>query len=224
MNVYFFVEGKTERKVYPAWLSFLTPLNRVNQAASVSQNTYYLFHTGGYPQLYNHLENAVLEINEIAKFQYFVICLDADDCTIEERTAEIEAKFQEKQLTLQHGCQLKIIIQNRCIETWFLGNAKIYKQNPDDELLRAYLRFYDIGNNDPELMLKPNQFSNSIAQFHAEYLRLFLQERNVFYTKEYPREVVEKYYFDELKKRFETTGHIASFGSFVDFVNNCLNT
>lgn len=41
MNVYIFVEGKTERKVYPSWLAQLVPhLSKVDRPALVRQNNY----------------------------------------------------------------------------------------------------------------------------------------------------------------------------------------
>lgn len=47
----FWIEGKrTEKKVYPAWLSILTPhLKKVNIAGDVSDDNYYLISGEGYP-------------------------------------------------------------------------------------------------------------------------------------------------------------------------------
>lgn len=77
MNVYILVEGKrTEKKVYPAWLSILTPhLKKVNIAGDVSDDNYYLISGEGYPSLLSHLKNAIDEVNEISKFRYLVLCL-----------------------------------------------------------------------------------------------------------------------------------------------------
>jgi len=44
MNVYSLVEGKTEKKVYPRWLSHLLPgLKQVQRYDEVEHHNYYLF-------------------------------------------------------------------------------------------------------------------------------------------------------------------------------------
>jgi hypothetical protein len=70
MNVYFLVEGrKTEKKVYPQWLSVLVPeLTKVDDANSVSENNYYLFNGEGFPSILHHLKNAVEDINTIGRY------------------------------------------------------------------------------------------------------------------------------------------------------------
>lgn len=69
MNLDFLLEGKrTERKVYPMWLSILKPaMVKISYAADANDNNYYLMSGEGYPSLLNHLENAIAEINEIGK-------------------------------------------------------------------------------------------------------------------------------------------------------------
>lgn len=65
MNLYFMVEGITERKVYPQWISYLLPhLSRVNQASDARENNYYLISGGGFPSILNdHLANSIEEVN-----------------------------------------------------------------------------------------------------------------------------------------------------------------
>ena len=38
------------------------------------------------------------------------------------------------------------------MESWFLGNRKILKDNPQNPLMLKYLRFYNVKNDNPELM------------------------------------------------------------------------
>lgn len=81
MNIYFLVEGKsTERKVYPAWLAHLLPeLKRVSNYNDVTNNNYYLFSANGYPSIiYEHLPNAIADINANGNYNYLVLCLDAE--------------------------------------------------------------------------------------------------------------------------------------------------
>ena len=143
MNIYFLVEGKTEAIVYPDWLAHLLPdFSRVKNAFDVRENNYFLFNGGGFPSLlHNHLRNTVEDINEINKFDYLVVCLDADDFSVEERKDEVLQFIENQSVILNNFTSLVIIVQNKCIETWFLGNAKIFKQNPENEDLRNYIAF-----------------------------------------------------------------------------------
>jgi len=52
MNWYFLVEGKTERKIYPQWISYLMPhLSRIDSPGEAQNNHYYLISGGGFPSL-----------------------------------------------------------------------------------------------------------------------------------------------------------------------------
>ena len=144
MNLYFIVEGETERKVYPYWISYLLPeLQRVKNPSQAHTNSYYLISGCGYPSLYQEVEAAVENINISQKYNYLVICTDADENSVEYMRQEIGTFFAENQLDLV-TTQLQIIIQNRCIETWFLGNSKIYSRQPQSPSLLDYNRYYDV--------------------------------------------------------------------------------
>jgi len=115
-------------------------------------NNYFLFNGNGFPALlHNHLKKSIEEINELKKFNYLVIVLDVDETTVEFRINEVNNFIKENQLQLI-DCELLIIPQDKCIETWFLGNKTIYKPNPQNLELRDYVRFYNVKDNDPELM------------------------------------------------------------------------
>jgi hypothetical protein len=195
MNLYIIVEGRrTEKKVYPAWISHLIPrLNPVNWAYQVEKNNYYLFNGNGFPALlHNHLKNSIEEVNEVNEF------------------------LEENNLQLNTNTELIIIPQNRCIESWFLGNQKVFKQNPQSSDLVNYVQFYNVKTNDPEEMgIYPN--FNTHSQFHADYCTEFLRERNIRYSKNRPNGVVDKDYLESLILRNEETNHIKSFKLFIDF-------
>ncbi|MFM6395245.1 MAG: hypothetical protein ACKPFF_01005, partial [Planktothrix sp.] len=128
MNIYFLVEGKsTERKIYPKWLEYLIPnLVRVQYYDQVENNNYYLISGEGYPKiLYDGLENAVDKILEAPRYDYLVICVDADEESVEERIQYIREFISGKEINLGKT-KVEIIIQNRCIETWLLGNKRIF--------------------------------------------------------------------------------------------------
>lgn len=220
MNIYFLVEGKrTEMKVYPKWLSILVPkLRRVQWHHQVIKNNYCIFTGGGFPSLLdNHLKNSIDDVNSSGNFEYLVICLDSDDNTIEERKQQVLDFIEEARIELNPKTKLVIIVQNRCFETWFLGNRKIFKNNPNNSILVDYIRHYNVKNKDPELMEKPLIFEQTTAVYHSNYLRQILAERKINYSKSDPQEVTEKYFLEELIKRNKKTSHIPSFKHFIDF-------
>jgi hypothetical protein len=131
-----------------------------------------------------------------------VVCLDADEVTVKERKDEIKRLFRRNTPALK--AQLVIIVQNRCFETWFLGNRKVYSRNPQDETFKHYCKFYNVSEKDPELMPQFPGFG-SIAQFHADYLKRMLKEKGLTYTKEFPGNVGESHYVEALRKRIEDT-------------------
>jgi hypothetical protein len=220
MNLYFIVEGRrTEKKVYPEWLNLLIPeLNRVNWAFEATSNSYYLFNGNGFPALlHNHLSNSIKEVNELNKFNYLILVLDVDETTVEFRVNEVNSFIVENKLKIEN-CELVIIPQDKCIETWFLGNKSIYKSNPQSSVLRDYVKFYNVKNNDPELMPVFNGF-NTHSQFHADYCTEFLRERNIRYSKNNPNGVTEAIYLNRLIERTKETNHIKSFKNFIEFCN-----
>lgn len=221
MNVYFLVEGRrTEKKIYPKWLSHLVPeLTKVDFFDDVKEFNYKLFSGFGFPHLlHKHLRSSVEEVNEAGNYDYFVICLDADESSVEDMINEVNNFMQQEEIALIEKTKLVIIVQNKTIESWLLGNPRIFKRNPrNSQVLNQLVAFYNVSTHDPELMLKEKDFDGSIGDFHFLYLREYLLERNISYTKEYPREVTEEYYLNELIKRNSDTSHIASFRVFLEF-------
>jgi hypothetical protein len=219
MNIYFLVEGRrTEKKVYPKWISILLPeLSEVKNVFLVKKNNYLVFTGNGFPSLLdNHLRNAISEVNSIGNFDYFVICLDADEFSTEERENEVLTFINKENINLIYKTKLIIIVQNRCIETWFLGNLKVFKRNPNSNLLQDFISFYNVSKNDPEKMGKFEGFEIH-ADFHETYLTEMLLERNIKYTKNNPRGVTEPSYVSQLINRTNKTGHIQSFKHFLEF-------
>lgn len=217
MNVYILVEGKrTEKKIYPKWLSILAPdLIKINYVEEALSNNYYLISGEGFPSLLHHLENAINEVNELNKYDYLVVCLDTEETSCEERNIEIKDYLSKRNIILK-SAELVIIAQNPCFETWFLGNRKMFKRNPQNSTLCDYIKYYNIQTNDPELM-SAYDAGNTKAQFHASYLREIFRERNIVYTKKNPGDVGEDFFLRELINRNLETGHIPSFKVFLDF-------
>jgi len=218
MNIYFLVEGKrTESKVYPKWLSHLLPdLSQVKTPDEANQKNYFLISGEGFPRLLDRqLRNSIEDVNSSGNYNYLVVCLDADEQTISERVQEVNNFILKEGLKLKN-CQLEIIVQNRCIETWFLGNKRAFPRHPVDGEFIEYSRFYDVSLEDPELMGIFTGF-NTHAQFHHRYLKKMLLEKNIRYTKVNPRGVVELDYINQLIRRTKQTQHLDSLKTFLDF-------
>jgi hypothetical protein len=224
MNIYFLLEGQSsEPDVYPAWISYLVPeLIRVNHFDEVDHNNYYLFSSYGIPYIENDIVNAIMDINSIGKYHYFVICIDADAATVSQREAKIFNLLDEKQIILTNNTSLKIVVQNRCIETWFLGNRKVYTRNPQkNKNFIEYARFYNVADNDPEFMSKLETFEGSISAFHFNYLKAMFNERgNMAYSKSNSIEVQRISYLNELINRVkDEPSHLNTLINFFGFCN-----
>lgn len=217
MNIYLLVEGRrSEKKVYPRWLSYLLPgLKQVRNFDEVKNHNYYLFNSNGYPSILDDIKNAAEDINNCGKYAYLVVCLDADESTVEEKEEEINEIFQPGFLELK--AELVIIVQNRCFETWFLGNRKVFPRNPQDEIFREYCKFYNVSIKDPEMMPNFAGF-NRVAQFHVDYLERMLREKGIRYTKRNPGNAGEPHYIEALKKRIENNpDHLKTLNYFFQF-------
>lgn len=225
MNVYFLVEGqRTEAHVYPSWLSTLLPtFRRVDSPRQASRNCYYLVSANGYPSVIQEtLKNAIADVNDAGTYNYLVVCLDADDFTVDERLAEIRSVIADTQRGDEQSwrldrTELKFVIQNRTIESWFLGNRKIVSNSPQRLTLRKYVAHYDVRTLDPELMKLHPGFEHH-AEFHHDYLREVFQERGITYRKRDPGHVKDVTYLNQLLARIEIPSQdLRSFKAFVDF-------
>lgn len=233
MNIYFLVEGLSECEFYPQFVEhyFGKLLTKVNFPTDANSNNYYLIGDGGYPFIYTgpkypvnsspSLKNAILDINNNPVYDYLVICLDADELTVKERVEEFDKyiqKYATEGVVLNNYCEYKLIVQNRCIETWFLGNKKMYKRNPTSEPLISYQRYYNVSVNDPELMDNYNK-EFSPQDFHLQYLREMVREKiRKSYKKETPLKIVDKLYMNELHKRVAAKNkHLRSLANLIEF-------
>ena len=221
MNIYFLVEGRTtEPKVYPKFCDYFFDgkLERSRQLADVIDNNYYLLSANGYPQIFTSiLKSSIEDINNHGKIDRLIICIDSEEGDIQTREQELSKyldNYRKDGVVLDTNCQLHLIVQHRCIETWFLGNKRVYKSNPSREDYRKYQNHYNVQENDPEHMSKHPDF-NTHADFHFDYLREMLKERSVNYTKKFPRDVAEPHYLKELIAR-ASEGDISSFRNFYD--------
>ncbi|MDR2918200.1 MAG: hypothetical protein LBV72_02390 [Tannerella sp.] len=211
MNLYFVLEGeKTEMLLYPKWINYIIPqLTQVDQESDVLANNFYIFSGGGIPSIYNHTVNAIKNINDNPIFDRLIVCLDGEEIGVDARVDEIKNYIEKSDVKLNDKCKIDFVIQNVCIETWFLGNRKVIKRNPAGDKLGEYKRHYNVINEDPELMEKMENFRNK-AHFHISYFKEALKEHDLSYSKSNPKIVTEKSYLDELIKRVNDTTHLSS--------------
>jgi hypothetical protein len=220
MNLYFILEGDTtETLIYPKWISYILPnYSQIDFENQVDQNNFYIFSGGGIPSIYNHTVNAIKNINDNPKFDKLIVCLDGEEIGVEERIKEITTYIENSKVILNTKCEIDFVIQNVCIETWFLGNRKIIKKNPDGTLLKEFKKFHDVSTNDPEELLLFKGYRNR-AHFHYSYFREILKEHNLVYKKSQPKVVLEKTYFDELENRVNETTHLQTFKGLITLLN-----
>jgi len=219
VNLYFLLEGKrTEPKIYPKWLSHLLPnYSQVFSLNDIKHNNYYIISGKGYPSILNHIQNSIMDFKKYRNIDYLIISVDCDEDTPDKRyltitdiiNGFIDGIDKEK---------IQIILQNRCIETWLLGNKKIFVHNPQDNDLKKYISHYNVEYNDPEKMEKYISF-NTTSQFHLAYLKKLLNEKNITYTKTDPSDTTEEYYLKQLIKRVRKTNHLKSFSSFLEVIH-----
>ncbi|NEQ71522.1 MAG: hypothetical protein F6K21_39790 [Symploca sp. SIO2D2] len=99
-------------------------------------------------------------------------------------------------------------------------------RQPQEEPLSSYAKYYDISQDDPELMGDYDRSNH--AKFHGSYLKEVFKAKNTSYSKTKPRDAQEKKYLDQLLKRIdEKPEHLQTFQSFVQFcemINQKINT
>jgi hypothetical protein len=202
MNLYIVVEGEeTEMQLYPQWLSYVIPeLKKVNTYKEVSQNSYYLFCGQGIPSIYKHTANAIRDINQFGQYNYLIVCLDCDELSPDGRKKKLLDYLDNEGVILSDTCQLKIVTQNACIESWFLGNRKVFKKNPEGIKFKEFITFFNVSIADPEIMGKYVGYHQR-AHFHEAYLREMLKEHGLVYRKSNPKAILNLPYFNELQKR-----------------------
>lgn len=226
MNLYFLVEGLTELYIYPMWLEQLFPkLTQIKNACDVDKDNYFIFSGGGIPSILNEIGPAVDEMNEYKKFNYLIIVLDADELSINERKKEVLDVFEEEGINFDLS-KVIVIVQNRCMETWFLGNSKFFPTNTETDEFLICKNFYDVSINDPEKMLMDNKVNGvtTIAQYHSYYLKKMFLERKQFYHKGSSNRdyniVGKGYYLNELLKRASESNQLESFKYFIERISS----
>lgn len=227
MNAYIIVEGdKTEMSVYPAWISIIAPnMHQIENIQDITSDSYYLFSGHGQPSIFQHISGAIEDINAINlasenKYDFLLVCVDTENETREYIQQQIDKYNQKENVILNEGCKLIVFEQKVCMETWFIGNRKVFRSNPSGDKMIQYLRYFNAKTNNPEEMGAYDEERYTKAQFHLRYLKEMLKERNLRYAKSDTSVVCAQSYLDEIIKRYEETSHLQTFGTWYEFVKN----
>lgn len=160
------------------------------------------------------LVNALKDLSENKKITDFWVALDSEGEDVESRVKLVMEKITTSGMDISH-CNVHVIVQNPCVETWGLGNKVIISPNKLNPTFLGFLNHYDVQSNDPEEMQKPSFYEGSIAKYHESYLKSMLALRNATYTKKNPAALMEPSYLQQLINRaYEDEGHIPSFRLF----------
>jgi hypothetical protein len=216
LNLYFLVEGETELHVYRAWVTHAFPaLREVSDASEMTEDTYYLRSGGGIPHYLKLLFVCIQDIIANPRIDHLFVCMDAEELTAPQRTAEIDAGLKEAGIDearrAPSSLVVHVIVHDCCIETWCLGHRDRLLEARRSGKLDAFRRHFDCATRDPEQM-PAHPKHRTRAVLHCAYLREMLgrQLPGCSYRKGHPGVVIERAYLDALRRRIETTRHLSS--------------
>jgi hypothetical protein len=218
MNIFVTVEGKAEVQVYKRWIPYINP--QITYAGysvfDLTTDSFAIVSGRGFPYYLEVIKNAVEDVNNADNVDRLVIAVDSEDMTRREKYAELWS-FVDKECA-PCAVPIIIIVQHFCLETWALGNRRSGPREPQSEKLKEYKSFFCVYENDPELLPPYRPRYRTRAQFAKSYLKAMLNDwnKNLSYSTKRPNALFPRSYFGEVKKRRDTTDHIASFGSFLE--------
>lgn len=218
MNIYLLVEGRrTEKRVYTNWFLGSIPLLEESAAFDeVGDNSLFCFSGEGFPSVIERaLPNAVRDIRDVNRYDALVLVFDCDDNDVDALRGRA-LQVVEDSGGLPPRIEFVIVLQKRCIESWFLGNKRFVPRVAQSSDLIDCKRFFDVTLDCPEQMSAPATFSGSISAFHLHYLKAAFRERHLTYSKARPSEAASLNYLGGLRARYEE-GHLPGMAALFDF-------
>ncbi len=231
MNLYFLVEGVAELKVYPIWIEYLLngKISRSDDYTQMSPGQYYIFSGGGAGNMiHNAIGNAIEEIAFNPVFDYFVVVIDAEDDSVATRKRRVEDAISRATVELPVNCQVQILVQKVCFETWLCGHLKVIQKAKiaPKPHIKMFVDDYDMEHNDPEDMpanpMGRLNMNFSIGKYHAIYCRHILQPSYplIQYTKGHADRIADSTYLDHLIQRLlATQTHLKSLEELILFMS-----
>ena len=228
MNIAFLVEGSTEFKLYPKWINYLSnPLftECITGYQDVVTNQFTIFNVSGIGKMKKEVPVAINSIIANPVFDYLVIIVDADDNSIVNSQILIQSIFDDPSTPqLPNNCKVKIIVQQVCIETWFIGHTEHFMtaKNCGDKGIKAFMSEYEADNNDPEMMLNNRSSTiHSIGAYHSTFLKKMLKGANNSwrYGKSTAHNLINLPYLQRLEQRLiDTPTHLQAFSNMISFL------
>ncbi len=225
MNIYVVVEGEVgEKRVYEKWIPFVNSnLAYAPTIGDVVANNFYIAIGGGYPNIFEIIEAGIDDVNsikdgEFCLFDRLVIAIDSENDSLDSKKKEIEDCVNPILLQKNITIDYRVIVQHFCLETWALGNRKIFTHNIRKPELIKYKNIFNVATRDPELLPPLPDEGLNRAQFATKYLTYLLNNkyRNCSYSKSNPDVLLPESYFTQVKNRLSDTGHINSFNAFLE--------
>jgi len=224
---YCIAEGRrSELEIYPFWIKQFNPKYiKVIGIKNISQNNHYCIESGfGHPQIKDHIiraKNIILKNN--INIEYFVIIIDSEENSIEKRLEQYQKLVNDNFDNVSF--KIEIIIQPICIESWLLGNKKLFTtRNKHDSKLDMFVDFYNVKVKDPEKIPQLSgdilQYTNIRAQYCFQYLRKLINLRadgRCSYSKNNPSFVVNESYLKNMIHRNNEDNHLFYFNKMREF-------
>jgi len=215
VNIYTLVEGeKGAKKVYEHWIPLVnSSLNKVDRIDDLASDNFVVYAAGGYPDYLTLINDAAEDIAATPNVDRLVIAVDSEDYSYNDKRAEIQTHVDN----LVVGCDVYIVVQHFCFETWALGNRKFGPRNPINSKLISYREIHNVFQEDPEDLPPIPEKRLNRAQFAHKYLRAMINDRNsrLTYNKNRPIPLLHDSYFNEVNSRMVDQNHIQSFDDFI---------
>lgn len=214
MNIYLITEDHYGPLIYSKWIKYLNPSFRfINYITEFNANNIFIRSGGGQPSYFEVICNAIEDIKCNPNIDRLVIAVDSEDMTYLEKYQEINDYVLSQNLPKE---KFRIIIQHFCLETWALANQFIIPRNPTNENCIDLIKFYNVLTDDAENL--PGWGELNRSQFALRYLKVILKEKSpkLNYHKNNPWILLNRKYFERIKRRYDETDHIRSFNSLLN--------
>jgi len=222
MKLYFLLEDqKSFMKVLPSWLEKCLPkYKQVYTADDLSDNSYLIESGYGYPNIRNVLINKLKMFSEgDTRPDCIAVLYDVDDWS-EGKISGVRSVFDNIFISSGLDIDYRLLPISRCFETWLLGNREMFPKEMDENF-RKYASFYDVSKDDPEIMMCPEDYEETVSIYHYSYLQCMLKlSTGRKYRKGSPGIVANGEYLDSLINRIEDTKDMDSFRGFILFLRD----
>lgn len=225
MNLYFLLEDeKSFLKVLPSWFEYIQfGYTRVADIHDVKEKHYILQSGQGVTQLVTKVLFDTIDTicQNPGKIDKLIVILDTEELNPEERRQQVYDKIREHYGIQKFEFDIVVLVCNHCFETWLLGYRGLYPKEIDEESdFFEYYKHYNIEEKDPENMMPPGSLNETIAQYHFHYLHELLRHNKIRYSKNRPKNISTKEYFDNIVERINATEHLESLKKFCEFLNS----